>query len=135
MIGVRTRRIASQFAVRSCFSIVTGVAAMKVSLMSAPAAKARSLPVRTMQRIASSSSSAERTATSSFMSSSFSAFNTSGRLSWTTAIASSRVTTTVFGMATSRAGECAVSHRSAQVAERAGQRGHLVSRGAPARVG
>jgi len=52
MIGVRIRRMASHLVVRSCFSIETGVAVTKVSLISAPAAKARSLPVSTMQRIA-----------------------------------------------------------------------------------
>src|SRR6266540_5991472 len=50
MSGVLMRRIASHRWVRSCSSIDTGVAPMKFSLMSAPAAKARSLPVRTMPR-------------------------------------------------------------------------------------
>src|SRR5438105_4473459 len=62
--------------------------------MSAPAANARSLPPRTMQRIASSSSSSWSTRTSSSISSPESAFSCSGRLSSTTAIGSSRPRTT-----------------------------------------
>src|SRR4051812_31808121 len=58
--------------------------------MSAPAAKARSEPPRTMQRTSGSRSSSERVPTSSSISSSESAFSCSGRLSRTTAIAPSR---------------------------------------------
>jgi hypothetical protein len=67
--------------VRSCFSIVTGVASTNELLMSAPAANALSLPVRTMQRTASSSSSVSSACTTSFMRSSLSAFKTSGLFS------------------------------------------------------
>src|SRR5436190_186160 len=47
MIGVLILRIASHRVVRSCLSIEIGVAMTKFSLMSAPAANARSLPVST----------------------------------------------------------------------------------------
>src|SRR5919201_341323 len=133
MIGVRNRRIDSHRVVRSCFSIVTGVADTNVSLMSAPAANARSLPVMTMQRIVSSSSRRASSVTSSSSTCSLSAFSTSGRLIWTVAIGSSRVTMTVVGMVTSPR-ECAAFDKAAQVGERARQRRHLVTGGATARV-
>src|SRR5256885_14789963 len=47
----------------------------------------------------------------------------------------SRVTITISAMATSGSAECAGSERSTQIAEGAGQRGHLVARGPSARVG
>src|SRR5919201_190439 len=62
--------------------------------MSAPAAKARSLPPSTMQRTPSSRSSSCSALTSSSISSSDSAFSASGRLSRTTATLPSGSTTT-----------------------------------------
>ena len=58
--------------------------------MSAPAAKARSLPPSTIARTDSSRSSSASVCTSSSISSSESAFSASGRLSRTTATAPSR---------------------------------------------
>ncbi len=67
-----------------------------ISLMSAPAAKARSLPVTTMARIPSSRSSASSASHSASMVGPFSAFSCFGRLSRTSATrrASSRSTRT-----------------------------------------
>src|SRR5919201_6206963 len=62
--------------------------------MPAPAANARSLPPRTMQRTASSRSSSPSRSTSSSINSSESAFSASGRLRRTTATGSSRSTRT-----------------------------------------
>src|SRR6266550_1882581 len=115
--------------------MVTGVAFTKLSLMSAPAENARSLPVMTMQRIVSSPSRPARTFTSSSISCSLIAFRTSGRFSCTVAMGPSRVTITISAMATSGSAECAGSERAAQSAESASQRGHLVARGPSARVG
>ena len=98
MIGVWILRIASHLDVRSPASMLNAVAFTNSSLMSAPAQNAFSSPVMTRQRIASSSSRRCNAATSSVMTSSFSALRTVGRLIWTTAIGSSRVTSTVFGM-------------------------------------
>jgi len=72
--------------------MLTGVASTNDFLMSAPAAKALSLPVRTMQRISASASSVSSDATSSSISSSESAFRTAGRSSCTVAMGASRVT-------------------------------------------
>src|SRR6266516_2691570 len=60
--------------------------AVAISPISAPAAKARSEPPRTMQRTSPSSSSERRTSASSPISSPFSAFSRSGRLSSAVAI-------------------------------------------------
>ena len=66
--------------------------------MSAPAANARSEPPRTMQRISPSSSSSRSAPTSSFISSSESAFSCFGRFSRTTAIGGSRSTRTSWSL-------------------------------------
>ncbi len=76
----------------------TGVAPTNASFMSAPAAKALSLPVSTITRIAVSSSSSRIAMPNSVRTSSFSAFSTCGRFSRTIAIAPSFSMTTVFGM-------------------------------------
>ena len=91
--GVRRLRIASHRSRRRLWYSDTGVPAAS-SAMSAPAANARSLPPRTMQRTASSSSSFCRAATSSSISSPDRAFSCCGRLSKTTAIGSARSTRT-----------------------------------------
>src|SRR5258706_2518912 len=90
MMGVRISRTLSQRSVRSCSSMLAGVASTNDCLMSAPAAKALSFPVSTMHLISGSSSSFSSDDTSSSMSSSLSALRTSGRSSWTVAIGGSR---------------------------------------------
>src|SRR5690348_3731266 len=92
MIGVATRRMRSQLW-KLPVAICTGVA-LDISLMSAPAANALlPAPVSTMQRMASSRSSASNWSASSATNPQLRAFSLSGRLMVTTAIGSSRSTT------------------------------------------
>ena len=79
MMGFLISRMRSNSSMYSRLSMSTGVASA-ISLMSAPAAKARSLPVITIAPMFGSASKACRAATSSPMSVRLRAFSALGRL-------------------------------------------------------
>ena len=80
--GFLRRRMRSQREMLSLRSISTALASA-ISLMSAPAAKARALPVITLQPTCSSRSKASNAVASSSMTVTLSALSCLGRLIWT----------------------------------------------------
>ena len=79
--GLRTRSRVSQLRVMKPLSTTSRYSSLAMAEMSAPAAKAFSLPVTTMQPMPSSASKASRAAPSSSISASLSAFSCLGRFS------------------------------------------------------
>ena len=94
-MGVRNSRMRSQPPNQSRAS-ASGPSKPAISLMSAPAAKARSFPVRTIAPIPGSASNSATAASSSFMSATLSALSASGRLRVTMPTRSRRSTIMVW---------------------------------------